>query len=194
MALPVDFQASLAARFANIKASENLTYAEVSPLSRELLVFVSDGGTIDVINQFMAVLRPVLKREAVKYFAHFLPHTFDKKTKQFGKKFKKQEKVAAKKRDMEVFLEDETNDLYTYAKFLKDEKQAEEKDDSVYLGMVEGAAKVCTGKNIEPSEIIEALCKGGITIAELTAYLAAKPVAVEPVVEAVVEPIVKAVA
>lgn len=103
------------AKIKKLQASERITKAMLSELSRDLLtyVIVNKSMDIDSVNRCIATLTPMNKQTACHYFNHFLPFSFDETTNTFGGLQKKQHN--SKLELISAFLEDESQDIWSWA-------------------------------------------------------------------------------
>ena len=174
-----EIQKALYARFAKIEQAEKITYQELKPLSRELLLYITEGdhaGDIDMINRLLNVLKPVMRRTAVEYFSHFLPYQYDKDNAKFGGKIKNKKRIAKKAEDMEKWLEAPANTIYTFKAEIDAKKPKKEVD---WAGMVTknvGYALEDEKGGLEAKAVLSAVIGGGISIEDLAAFLAEQPI------------------
>ena len=152
----------------SIKSAETMAYNQLKPLSRELLSYVIDTGDIAMVNRLLDVLRPVMRKEAVEYFAHFLPYQYDKKAAKFGGKIKNAKRVEAKQAERTVFLSITENSLYSW----KAEKKAAAKSMVDYVAKIKKDTEKAVQAELEPATIIDAMLQGGVQLSDLAAFLA----------------------
>lgn len=163
---------SLSARLSTIAASEAITKRELGLLSRELLSFIVETSDVRIVNTLLGrgadgklTLTVANRKAAGLFFQHFLPFSVDSDSDvvQFAKKKGKVFDKAVE--EIEKFLADETNDLWSWVdanvkmeqkaidyagKITKDIKKALDADDGL------------TG-----AEVMAAVMEGGITTADL---------------------------
>ena len=97
-----------------LTASEKVTKAALSVLSRTVLAYVYETNDINMVNRLLKVLTPVNKRVAEAYFPKYLGWTFNPKELAFGVKSK--DKAYAAKYELACeFLADEANNIWTFA-------------------------------------------------------------------------------
>lgn len=128
---------SLMSAIGSVAAAEKVTKAKLRELSRDLLVYMTEvsEGDIRPINALMGmdesgdsfILTPVNWRIAAQYFQHFLPFSSNFEELKgfivkgegqraplvFGKKQKR--KWQDKVNEINAFLSDETNDIWTWS-------------------------------------------------------------------------------
>lgn len=163
---------SLSARLSTIASSEAITKRELGLLSRELLSFIVETSDVRIVNTLLGrgadgklTLTVANRKAAGLFFQHFLPFSVDSDSDvvQFAKKKGKVFDKAVE--EIEKFLSDETNDLWSWVdanvkmeqkaidyagKITKDIKKALDADDGL------------TG-----AEVMAAVMEGGITTADL---------------------------
>lgn len=163
---------SLSARLSTIAASEAITKRELGLLSRELLSFIVETSDVRIVNTLLGrgadgklTLTVANRKAAGLFFQHFLPFSIDADSDvvQFAKKKGKVFDKAVE--EIETFLADEANDLWSWVdanvkmeqkaidyagKITKDIKKALDADDGL------------TG-----AEVMAAVMEGGITTADL---------------------------
>ena len=107
-------KATIESNIEAVKASEKITKAKLSVLSRDLLAYVYDTNDVAMVTRLLKVLTPVNKRVACLYFPTFLGWSFNDKELTFGKKLKS--KVFDKKLEATTaWLEDEANDIWLWS-------------------------------------------------------------------------------
>jgi len=100
-------------RIEELAASEKITKAILTELSRVILAYVYETGDVTPTNRLINVLTPMNKRTAILYFKEFLSFRFDDVQETFGKKNKK---TFDKKNELvTIFLLDEANNIFTWA-------------------------------------------------------------------------------
>lgn len=117
----MDIQAlavTIAERIEKLQEAEKVTKAELSAISRELLLLVGvHGQEVTYVNYLLNVLTPMNKQTAIHFFNHFLPNIFNEKTVSFtNATIKKKKTLDAKAKDLTAFLDDENNDIWSWAK------------------------------------------------------------------------------
>ena len=106
---------------ASIKRAERVTKEKLTEVSRTILEYLYldeiDGqqgsGDITPINRLLRVLTPMNKTMAIHYFRHFVAWKFDTELEEFTTKNKKQ--FDKKLELVKEFLEDESNNIFTWA-------------------------------------------------------------------------------
>ena len=158
-------------RIDSLKASERVTKAELSALSRELLEYIIVGtgegdATFDIqpVNRLLSVLTPMNQRTAVLYFREFLPFKFDDQQLSFGELQKgKKDKFIIKAR---TFLADENNDIWSWAeRNIKVEKKPVDWSKKI-TGDIQKALNA-EDDALTPKEVMVAVLAGGITADDL---------------------------
>lgn len=105
-----------------VQKSEKITKALLIALSRSILQYVyvepmQDGvkgsGDISPVNRLLKVLTPMNKQMCTLFFKNFLAWRFDDELNEFTTKNKKQ--FDNKLESVETFLEDENNNVFTWA-------------------------------------------------------------------------------
>lgn len=102
-------------KITKLQASERITKAMLSELSRDLLEYVILDESMDIaaVNRTISVLTPMNKQTACLFFDAMLPFSFDEEHTSFTKLQKKL--LDAKTGLIEEFLADETQDIWSWA-------------------------------------------------------------------------------
>lgn len=158
------------ANIVKVAQAEKVTKAVLSVLSRELLAYVYETNDVSMVTRLLQVLTPVNKRVACLYFPHFLGWSFNEKDNTFGKQLK--DKVFNKKLDAaNVFLQDEANDIWTYAES-EIVLQAKPKDYAAKITQLVTKALKDENEGITAKELLFAiLASDEITLADVLAPL-----------------------
>lgn len=107
-------KANIEANIEAVKQSEKITKAKLSILSRELLAYVYETNDVAMVTRLIKVLTPVNRKVACLYFPAFMGWAFNEQDLTFGKKLKA--KVFAKKlAETELWLDEDTNDIWLWA-------------------------------------------------------------------------------
>lgn len=163
-------------RIDKLAASEKVTKAELSALSRELLFYVLTGHEdtpasydVQAVNRLLGVLTPMNQRTSVLFFAHFLPFAFDENELKFGKlQQKKKDKFIQQARE---FLEDETNDIWAWAaRNVKVEKKPVDWSKKISSD-IQKALNAEGDDALTAKEVMVAVLAGGIGVDDLTDML-----------------------
>ena len=154
------FEQAFAAAIIALAASEQVTKAELSVLSRTVLEAWHTTGNVDYANKLLAVLSPVNRKVAVVFFTHFSGFSYDEKLAQFSGKSKKRYDEAAKL--SAAFLEDPLNNIWTWAG-RNIEVQQKEFELSTVTKYVEGALKKADKAGHKQVDVLKAIFAAGIT-------------------------------
>lgn len=109
-------------KIAALAKAEKITKALLGELSREILEYVYflpmnddtvGSGDVTPVNRLLAKLTPMNRKATILYFRNFLSWKFDDETGTFTTKKKKQ--YAQSKAKVADFLEDEANNIWTWA-------------------------------------------------------------------------------
>lgn len=163
---------TLSARLATITASEAITKRELGLLSRELLSFIVETSDVRIVNTLLGrgadgklTLTVANRKSAGLFFQNFLPFTVDADSDvvQFAKKKGKVfDKAVA---EIEKFLADEANDLWTWIDAnVKMEQKAVD-----YAGKITKDIKKALDAEdgLTGAQVMAAVLEGGITTADL---------------------------
>lgn len=162
-------------RIAKLADAEQLGYAQLKPLSRELLEYVPLSGDIAMVNRLLQALKPVNRKACVAYFSHFLPWVYDETVKRFDGKMKSDKRIRAKAQAVDEFLSEADSSLYSWKK----EKAAEKEVD--YIAKVTKAVGNALDEGKGKADVnatLAGVLAGGVSLEELAAFLAAQAVEV----------------
>lgn len=155
-------------RIETIRASERVTKAELSAISRELLEYIAidQSDDIDAVNRLFSALTPMNLKTAGLFFSHFLPWKFDKDAVSFGKKFKGKDAVAKAYDKIVECLADETFNVWTWAH--ANVRMEKAKPDYV-KNITKNVSKALNDEEnpAQVNDIIEAVMKGGVSVRDL---------------------------
>ena len=104
-----------------VRKAERITKAKLIELSRDILIYLyidevngtKGSGDVTPINRLLRVLTPMNQKMCVHFFKHFVAWRFDDELLEFTTKNKKQ--FEGKLELVTEFLEDENNNVYTWA-------------------------------------------------------------------------------
>lgn len=167
-----NLKAVIVGRIDALKASEKITKAELSAVSREVLMYVPDSDDIDVVNRLINVLTPMNRRVAILFFRHFLPWEVEEQNgefSRFGKKLTKDKAVKRRLVLIEEFLEDEGNNIWTWA---ATEVQVEYKPKDFAGNITKAVAMALKGEvkdngetpAISVEQVLLAVMSGGVSV------------------------------
>jgi len=164
----VAIQSNLNQLIEQVRQAEEVTYAALSQLSRDMLAYIPDSGDIDMANRLIAVLKADRALGVTAYFEHFLPWHCEDGV--FSTKIKKAARVEKKAEERMAFLEIEANNYYTW----KREENAS-KNPKDFAALITKA--VVNGTNEEKGDlsndaVLTAVLAGGVTLTDLAAFLA----------------------
>lgn len=162
---------TLLARVASIRASENITKAELSAFSREALSLLLENKDIRAINALLgvaedgkAILTPVNRKVAGLFFKHFVAFQCVQEDAlvQFGKmKIKQWDKKQA---EIEEWLDNKANDIWSWAASnVELEKKAPEYAGKIQK-QIEKALNDKDGYAISQVDVLRAVLAGGVSI------------------------------
>ncbi len=163
---------TLSARLAAITASEAITKRELGLLSRELLSFVVETSDVRIVNTLLGrgvdgklTLTVANRKVAGLFFQHFLPFSVDADSDvvQFAKKKGKIFDKAVE--EIEKFLADDANDLWSWADSnVKIEQKAVD-----YAGKITKDIKKALDAEdgLTGAEVMSAVMAGGVSVADL---------------------------
>jgi len=111
-----DLKTEIIKSITSVKRSEQNTRKQLSMLSRSLLVYVGQHGQdVELVNRLISALTPMNRHVAGLYFEHFLPYKLEDNGLLKAEKLKKEKTILAKAKDLEAWLEVETNDIWVWA-------------------------------------------------------------------------------
>ena len=157
------------ANIEKLAASEKVTKAVLSELSRSLLDYVAIEGTWDIaaVNRTINVCTPMNRKTAILFFNALLPNKFDENTQAFGglDKKRKDKQVEA----IREFLSVEANDIWSWA----EQNVKVEAKDPDYLGKIKKAIqKAVESQAVSPIDIVKAIAAGGLDLNAVIALMA----------------------
>lgn len=158
------------ANIEKLAASEKVTKAVLSELSRSLLDYVAIEGTWDIaaVNRTINVCTPMNRKTAILFFNALLPNKFDENTQAFGglDKKRKDKQVEA----IRQFLSVEANDIWSWA----EQNVKVEAKDPDYLGKIKKAIqKAVESDAVSQLDIVKAIAAGGLDLNAVIALMAA---------------------
>lgn len=167
-----NLKATIVSRIDALKASEKITKAELSAVSRECLLYVPDSDDIDVVNRLLNVLTPMNRATAVLFFRHFLMWEFEEDADRFGAKLKKEKQVKRKQDLIDTFLANEDNDIWTWAKTEVTVDYKPKQFAAQITKAVQAALKGEVKDNgetppLSPQDVVAAVLIGGITVVDM---------------------------
>lgn len=165
-------EAQLVEAIEQVAQAEKITKAGLAMLSRELIMFSIEHKTAALVNNlvFSDKLTQRNQQMAVLFFEHFMPFAQqDANERPLFTNFSER-KLAGKKADIETFLADEANTIWTWA--AENIKDTELKDRAkAVTSAIKNALK--GGKNGEgkktQEEVLEAVLAGGLSIEAIIA-------------------------
>ena len=157
-----------------IAASEKITKLKLALISRDILAYVMDTNDIAAVNRLIGVLTPVNKRVSILYFKAMLPWEHEADTDgvftRFGKKTKGEKRLAKCQADMDAFLSDPDNNIWTWAE-ANVEVEAKKKD---FGGMIQRTVEQALKGDeksdtpaIDPMAVIQAVFAGGVNLEDV---------------------------
>lgn len=155
-------------RIEALAASEKVTKAELSALSRELLEYicVEKSDDIGMVNRLMNVLTPMNKRTAGLFFSHFLPFKLESTAGIFGKKIKGDRHIKSKYDNAVSFLENKDNDIWTWA---AQNVKVEQKPVDFAKKIAGDVSKALADEDngLDPVGVIMAVLAGGVKLTDI---------------------------
>ena len=166
-----EMKKSILVRFDRLAKAEKVTRADLSTLSRDLLVYVMETHDIDVINRLHIILTPHNAAMVVEYFKHFLPWDVEKDKNDVFQRFGKMTKGERKQKDkldlINEWLSVETNDIWVWSDLhldtVKKKKDFAGNISRMVKQALEGDEKTDTPALDIPS-ILDAVMQGGIPL------------------------------
>lgn len=163
----MELKAKITKDIKDLKASEKISKALLSVLSRDLLKYVPDTADIGMVNRLLGVLTPMNKKTAILYFKKYLEWNYEQEGENFSGKVKGDKKVAAIVELRDIWLADPDNDIWVFAATLKVEpKQVDygkKITDDINNAMDEGKG------NMLASEVMDAITASNLTVHDLIA-------------------------
>lgn len=98
-----------------LAASEKVTKSALADLSRDLLVYVPETKDIAMVNRLLTVLTPMNCKVAQQFFRTFLPWHMPADDTVFGAMLKGDKRIANKLVDIEAFLANAENNIWSWA-------------------------------------------------------------------------------
>ena len=164
-AAQIDFLAKITARIDSIAASDRLTKAELSPLSREILEYIVLNASPDVatVNRLLSVLSAANKKMCLLFFKEHIPHKVEGFV--FGGRMKGDKRLEEYANKAKDFLANPDNDVFTWftanVKMEVKPKSFEERIKSLIQKALEGDDK---HPAITPEDVLASVVSGGVSI------------------------------
>jgi hypothetical protein len=151
-------------RIEAISNSERITKHELGEISRDMLVYLvmEDTNDIEMLNRLLSALTPMNLKTAHLFFKHFVPFKLPEGEMFFTTKQKGQRKLDKAKERSSAFLENEANNIWTWA---EEHVKVDKKPVNYAKNITSNIERALSDEEngLDQYQVLEAVLAGGMT-------------------------------